>query len=203
VIDDDDTTVPNSDMTGDACDGDNDNDGLADAEDIEPLEATSICAAFAGSSSGHGSPAGGDVGYSDGTPPSWDTDGDAVPDGRECLVGTDPRVGNGAHRAACATTVADPDADTDGLLDSWEVCGWGTSPAKADSDGDGLGDCREVMDVNGNSVANPSDATLVFQHFFALIVGDRAAMDINRNGIVNASDAVLILRAYFDVSPCG
>jgi hypothetical protein len=198
----DDLSVPNGDALGDACDDDDDNDGLPDADDSEPLGATGICAAFAGSSSGHAAPTGGDVGYSDGTPPSWDTDGDAVPDARECIVGTNPRVGDGAHRGMCAATTGAGDADGDGLQDVWEVCGWGTSASNTNGDGDGLGDCVEVMDVNGSGVGNNNDAVLVKQHFFGIIVGDRAAMDINRSATVNNNDAVLIQQAFFGVNPC-
>jgi hypothetical protein len=201
----DDLTRPASDGLGDACDDDGDNDGLPDAEDIEPLGATGVCAAFADSSDGHGAAADGDVGYSDGTPTSWDTDGDAVPDGRECIVGTNPRVNDSAHRSMCAATTGTGDGDGDGLQDPWEVCGWGslaTGAGSTNSDGDGLGDCREVMDVNGSGVVNNNDAVFVKQHFFGLIVGDRAAMDVNRSATVNNNDSVFIQQAFFAVNPC-
>jgi prepilin-type processing-associated H-X9-DG protein len=89
-----------------AFDADRDNDSLPDAEDTEPLGATGICAAFSGSSDGNANPAGGDVtndDNGDGNPappmgsdaadrgPSWDTDGDGVRDGVECVLGTNPR----------------------------------------------------------------------------------------------------------------
>jgi hypothetical protein len=200
----DDTTVPNGDELGNVCDDDNDNDGLPDAEDTEPLGGTGVCAPLEGSSDSHAAPAGGDVAYSDATPPSWDTDGDAVPDGRECIVGTNPRIASGAHRTACAATVpATPaDTDADGLLDAWEACGWGTSASSTNSDGDAIGDCREAMDVNGSGTANNNDAVFVKQHFFGIIVGDPAAMDINRSATLNNNDAVFIQQAFFGVNPC-
>jgi hypothetical protein len=198
----DDSTNPGGDGLGDACDDDDDSDGLPDVEDTEPLGGTGICAAFAGSSSGHASPSGGDLGYSDGNPPSWDTDGDAVPDGRECIVGTNPRIGVDAHRAMCAATIATADADADGLQDVWELCGWGTSAVNTNSDGDSRNDCTEVIDVNGNGALTNGDAAFVQQHFFAIIVGDRASMDTNRNGAVTNGDATLIRQAFFGINAC-
>jgi hypothetical protein len=198
----DDTTVPNGDGLGDVCDDDDDNDGLPDAEDTEPLGATGICAAFASSSDGHAAPMGNDRAYSDGNPASWDTDGDAVPDGRECIVGTNPRVADGAHRTACAATVAAGDTDGDGLEDAWEVCGWGTSPNNTNTDRDEHGDCVEAMDLSGNGTVNNVDSVLALQHFFGVIVGDLSAMDVNRNGAVSVGDASLISRAFFRVSAC-
>jgi hypothetical protein len=204
----DDLSVPNGDGLGDACDDDDDNDGLPDAEDIEPLGGSGICAAFAGSSNGHASAAGGDVGYSDGTPPSWDSDGDVVPDGRECIVGTDPRVHNVAHRTACNTFAGgNADDDGDGLLNPWEVCKWGTLPSgggSANSDGDSLSDCKEVLDVNGNSAANAADGTLIARAVAGIDPGgDMAALDINGNGAVAAADRTLLLRLINGIDPSG
>jgi len=163
-----------------------------------------ICAAFAGSSDGHTSPAVGDTAYVDGNGASYDTDGDAVRDGRECLVGTNPRVNSPAHRTACAASVLAGDTDLDGLQDTWEVCYWGTLASGAgsvNSDGDALCDTIEAMDVNGNGVTNNTDGVLVKQHFFGVIVGDRAAMDVNGNGVANNTDGVLIQQAFFHVFP--
>jgi hypothetical protein len=203
----DDHTVPRSDALGDACDADDDNDALPDAEDVNPLPASGACGAFAGSSDGHGSPAGGDGTTSDGDSVSADTDGDHVRDGAECSAGTNPRLALAADRSACATLLggeAGADADADGLVDAWEVCAWGTSsdgPGSTDSDGDGLGDCQEAMDVNGTGVANNTDAILVLQAFFGLIPADWA-LDINGSAWVNAIDAVFIRQAFFAVNPC-
>jgi hypothetical protein len=130
-----DGTVPNSagDLEGDACetDGDIDNDGIANASDTDP---------------------GGDITYDDNNDgfmcpkdtaddgPSWDSNCNGKRDGVQasCPLATNPRG----------------DDDGDGLLNTWEVCKWGTNPAVLDSDADTLGDCKEAADVDGNSVVN-------------------------------------------------
>jgi hypothetical protein len=126
----DDATVPNGDSLGDACDPDMDNDGIPNTSDSDP---------------------GGDMTYDDnnnGDPcvplgtdsfddgPSWDSNCNGKRDGVEasCPLATNPRG----------------DDDGDGLLNTWEVCKWGTDPNVIDSDGDTLGDCKEAADVDGN-----------------------------------------------------
>ena len=105
-------------------------------------------------------------------------------------------TGAAADRAACVASLAFPNADDDGdgLLNAWEKCKWGSSNAAINTDGDALGDCKEVMDVNGNSMVTASDSTLIRQAVFGIIFGDLAAMDINAHGTVNASDSTLILQ---------
>ena len=205
----DDSTVPNGDGLGDACDPDNDNDGLPDADDGAIL---SGCGAFNGTAAGHPSPAGGDITYNDNNDltmmgpgdngPSWDTDGDGVLDGVECSIGTNPRFAAAGDMGACRS-FAGGSADTDGdsIDNGAEVCKWGTNQLVHDSDGDGLGDCREIMDVNGNKVVTSSDAVIVLQAVFA-VIGNDGAFDINGNGVVTASDSTLIKQVIFDLIPC-
>jgi hypothetical protein len=198
----DDTTVPNGDALGDACDPDADNDGIPDHDEL----LLSACGAFSGAPANHPFPIGGDNAYADGDGPSWDTDGDSVRDGIECDLGFNPR--DAGSKPSVEQCGGNTDTDLDGLTDAWERCKWGTNPTVTDSDGDGLGDCTEVMDVNGNGSFNASDATQVLQHFFGIVVngspfvGDLASMDVNGNGQINAADATLILRAFFDLNPC-
>jgi hypothetical protein len=42
------------------------------------------------------------------------------------------------------------DSDGDKLMDFWETCKWGSRDDAINADGDGLGDCKEVVDVNGD-----------------------------------------------------
>jgi hypothetical protein len=184
----DDITRPNSDLLGDACDPDIDNDGRLDADE---LAGTGCGGAITEVST--------DISYSDGSPPSWDSDGDAVLDGAECALGTDPA--NSSDKPSAIACGGGGDDDGDGLPNSWETCKWGTSNSSADSDGDGLGDCLEVMDVNGNGVATNADAVAVKQAVFSVIIGDLAAMDINGNGVITNADAVFIQQAVFNVPP--
>jgi glucose/arabinose dehydrogenase len=187
----DDATVANGDTTGDACDSDMDNDVRIDALET----AGTGCGGAVTDVSA-------DIAYGDGDGTSWDTDGDVVPDGVECTLGTNPAVVSADDRTVCAMSVPPGDSDGDALLDAWEVCKWGTSAGDTETDGDGLGDCREVMDVNGNSSLTNGDAVMVQQYFFALLVGDLAAMDINGNGSITNGDAVIVRQAFFGMFTC-
>jgi hypothetical protein len=189
----DDVTVPNSDSLGDACDSDMDNDGRFDTDEA----AGTGCGAFTTPTTWNP-----DNAYSDGDPPSWDSDGDVVADGVECTQGTDPAIASSAHRSACATAPLGMDTDGDGLEDNWEMCKWSTSPVIPNSDGDALGDCREAMDINGNGSLTNGDATFVQQAFFGIISGDLAVMDVNGNGSLTNGDAVIVRQRFFGLPPC-
>jgi hypothetical protein len=195
-----DDTVPTSDLLGNACDEDDDNDGLLDVADGPTLAS---CGAFDGTPAGHPLPDGGDYGSADGDGPSWDTDDDAVFDGAECLAGTNPRAPDSGDRAACAQLAggALQDTDVDGLLDAWEVCKWGSDPADDNTDGEGAGDCQEAFDLNGFAGANQTDATFVYRAVFDLMVGDWS-FDVNGNGQITSGDAVFIQQAFFGLRPC-
>jgi hypothetical protein len=131
-----DDSVPNGDADVDACDTDDDNDGIADGSDPQP---------------------GGDVTYDD------DNDGNPA---MGCLGGTDTDAGedgpswdadcdgrrDGISGATCASLSASTDGDGDRVPERAEVCNWGTSDGDTDSDGDGLTDCLEIVDVNGDGM---------------------------------------------------
>lgn len=195
----DDATVANGDHIGDVCDPDNDNDGRLDADELAGAGCGGVLTAVSTDNiyGGITSPPPGGT--------SWDADGDTVPDGVECALGTNPTVGAAADRAACSASLTNPngDDDADGLFNVWEKCKWGTNPALdfTNTDGDALGDCKEVMDVNGNGIVNASDGILVLQAVLGTSIGDLAAMDINANGIVTASDRTVILQKVFG-APC-
>ena len=176
----DDKTVPNSDTLGDACDPDDDNDGLADGSDSDPLGDNT----YEDNANGNPCVPLGTDAADDG--PSWDSDCDGKLDG---WVG------------ACGSTSAD--ADGDGLRDAWENCKWGTNPNVIDSDGDTLGDCREAADVDGNAVvAFPGD-TIAYAKAILLSTatfGQDGDFDIDGNNTLNFPGDV-IQEAKFGLLP--
>mgnify|MGYP005838269891 CR=1 FL=1 len=195
VVTGDDVTVPNGDLLGDACDDDDDNDGLTDADEA-----------------------------SAGTDPLLrDTDGDRVIDGAEVLLGSDPL--DPASKPGCVgitdvdkdclpaeieallgTSDNIKDTDGDGINDRVEVAGWGTSPTSVDTDGDGCHDDKEIADVNGDRIANVLDYVRVAQRAFRVQDDDPddgnpypdmsmvvdPAFDINKDGTISALDAATV-----------
>ena len=178
----DDVTVPNGDALGDACDDDDDNDWLTDVDE-----------ATAGTN-----------------PVVADTDGDRVLDGAEVIAGSDPLdpgskpscVGIVDNDRDCLAADVEAlfgssdsakDSDGDGINDGTEVRGWGTSPALKDSDNDGCDDDKEIVDINGDRIANVLDRTHIAFGAFAVQNGDAiAGLDLNRDGRVNALDIFLV-----------
>jgi streptogramin lyase len=173
----DDATVPNSDPF-DTCDSpDADHDGLPDASDPHP---------------------GGDITYDDNNNgimcptdpadngPSWDFNCNGKRDGMEgsCPLAVNPRG----------------DDDGDGLLNTWEVCKWGTDPTVIDSDGDGRGDCQEAADVDGNGVVNyGGDAIDVAKAALlpcpgSTCFGKDGDFDIDGNSVVDFADALQVAK---------
>jgi alpha-tubulin suppressor-like RCC1 family protein len=214
----DDATIPNGDTMGDACDPDDDNDGLPDAQDTNPLTGTGLCGGLT-TNDGHPHPAGGDVTNDDdhdGDPalamgadasdngPSWDTDNDGALDGVECTLGHDPR--NRADRPSGADCGGTGDTDGDGLKNAWETCGWGTDPNVVDSDGDGIGDCKEAADVNGDGVVDfvvdtisYAKATLLPRASF----GKTMDFDLDKNGVADfGGDTIQEAKYAFKLLPC-
>ena len=127
----DDLTLVNSDEIGDACDPDDDNDGIPDTVE----SAGPPCASASGPTN----------------PLLADTDGDRRLDGAECALGTDP-----ANAASFPPTIVGPDADSDGLPDALDP-----NDANVDTDGDGLRDGVEFRYYNSNvnGVNTDGDAT--------------------------------------------
>jgi hypothetical protein len=203
----DDRTVPNSDTVADGCDADDDNDSLADLDELSPT----ACGAFDLSTTSHPNPARGDYtddDNGDGNPapgngsdaadngPSWDTDGDGVRDGVECALGANPRSAASKPTAgACGGTT---DADLDGLTARAERCKWGTADGVVDSDGDGRADCVEANDTNGDGVQNyAGDAINSAKAAFGQI-GKTLDYDLNGDGAVNfPGDSTLSAKMAF------
>jgi parallel beta-helix repeat protein len=186
----DDATIPNGDSLGDACDDDRDNDGIPNASDPDP---------------------GGDITYDDngnGVPcfqptidpaddgPSWESNCNGVRDGVEgsCPLAVNP---NG-------------DDDGDGLLNTWEVCKWGTNPSVIDTDADGKGDCVEALDTNGDGnfgfgddVLNMARAALLPAGTGPGQFGRDGDFDLNGNGSIGFGDDVLTAaRMAFKILTC-
>lgn len=150
-----DATWINSDTMGDACDADDDNDGIPDSVETA------------------GAPCPSATGPTD--PLKGDTDGDGVLDGAECALGTNPNDANSKPAAPAAGTDPDHDglstafentigtnpqvrdSDGDGLSDGVEYKYYNSNPLSADSDGDGLPDAKEVASLNGDTAVNVLD----------------------------------------------
>jgi hypothetical protein len=201
-----DDTIVRSDALGDACDADDDNDGLADdAESGVPCAAASAPT----------------------LPLVQDTDGDRTIDGAECELGSDPNDSNSRPPTAgrgepgicpedpaldddgdrllnsfemtIATDVCDSDSDDDGLSDGAEYRGYGSSPLSKTSDPDDLPDCREMGDVNGNENVNAQDLGLVAFQFGRQ---DRPVQDVDKNGTINAADLGAVASVFFNSALC-
>jgi CSLREA domain-containing protein len=184
----DDLTWPMSDASGDACDSDDDNDGLTDAQELS------------------GSACGGVITSS----LVLDSDFDRFRDGVECFLGTDPL----SPLTKPDISLCGPSGDTDGdrLSDRVESCFYNSNPNSVDSDGDqgldGGKDGCEAASVNNDRVVNAGDQLLLGQElsrslngaYFSVGIGPLASMDINKDGIINAGDQLLM---GFFISPPG
>jgi hypothetical protein len=197
-----DGTVPNGEFPAlnDCLDSDDDNDNYRD--DLELLLPDPSCPAKTALTSpggditydddNDGDPVLGSLGGADPTddPASWDSDGDAVRDGAECALGTDPA--NRLSRPSAAACGGTGDTDTDGLLNAWETCKWGTNINVIDSDGDTRGDCKEAADVDGNGAVNLNDVVAYAKA--ALLApaafGKDGDFDIDGNNVLNLNDVV-------------
>jgi CSLREA domain-containing protein len=175
----DDRTLVNSDNIGDACDSDDDNDGIDDAvESALPF----FCASASNVTN----------------PKALDTDYDLFTDGAECALGTDPT--NSASRPALAACGAAADTDGDGISNQNEFCNYGSNPNSTNSDGDGCGDRREVASVNSDQNVTAADLGLVASSFGAYVPGpgtvDNIDFDPNKDGNITASDLGRVAAAF-------
>jgi hypothetical protein len=187
-----DVSIANSDPSGDACDEDDDNDGIRD------MDETAGC-----------------NGGANLNPANADTDGDLNRDGAECALGTNPADANSrppaippgdtdadglpsALETAVGSNPAVPDTDGDGIADGFEFRGYTTSPTVANTDGDNCNDDVEISSLDLNTVVSAADLLLVAQSFN---LDTRPNFDINKNGIVQASDLLLVAQ-NFVVVPC-
>jgi hypothetical protein len=170
----DDLTVVMSDDIGDACDPDDDNDGIEDGSEQ------------AGPSCGTGAT----------NQLVADSDGDRVVDPAECILGTDPMsAASKPAAAACGSTV---DTDGDRLSDRVEFCGYGSDPSEVDSDGDatstGARDGCEAASLNADRVVNAGDQLLMGLEIARAGSSTTKLVnfDINKDGGVNAGDQLVM-----------
>jgi alpha-tubulin suppressor-like RCC1 family protein len=98
-----------------------------------------------------------------------DPDGDGVPNWRELLAGTDPRVadtnGDGIPDGAAlasGTNATNPDMDGDGVLNAVETAR-GTDPFRSDTDADGVSDGADAFPLDPSRsqppTGDPADTT--------------------------------------------
>ena len=186
----DDTTRASSDLSGDVCDLDDDNDGFPDATELT-FPAMPGCPSATGPLN----------------PAHPDTDGDATIDSAECAIGTNPNSSaSEPTQAQCAVLAgAGIGADTDGdkLMDRIEVCGYNTSPAITDSDGDGRTDGCEGVSVNNQPAINSIDQLLLAQAIIADLGGPPIwNIDLNKDGANNSADQLLMAFLLFPTGQC-
>ncbi len=180
-----DITWPDSDTSGDACDDDDDNDGMADAVEL------------AGTACGGNST----------DPLLRDTDGDNALDGAECVLGSSPlsaasrppkpavdgdRDGlSDAAETSLGTSPLRSDTDGDTIPDGVEVKGYNSDPLSLDTDQDGCEDRREIASVNQDRKVNVFDFALVAQAAGSMTMY-YAPFDLTRDGSVNVLDLLLM-----------
>jgi hypothetical protein len=190
VVAGDDLTNPYGDALGDACDPDDDNDWLSDAD--EAARGTNRLIR--------------------------DTDGDLVLDGAEVLLGSNPlsaaskpssrppgdKDGDGlpaSVEAILGSSDSKFDSDGDGINDGLEVKGWGTSPSLKDTDGDGCADNVEIADVNGDGVVGLMDVLIVAERAARIKDDDfdrdppwnfSPAFDLTKDGRIDLLDVALV-----------
>jgi subtilisin family serine protease len=166
----DDATWPNSDNMGDACDDDDDNDGLSDA-----LEAV------------------GCNGSGPLDPVNRDTDGDRFLDGAECVLGSNPS--DSASRPLVSDCGPLGDTDGDKLPDRVEFCFYNTDPFSAETDGDasttGGHDGCEAASFNGDRVVNVADMGMLAAAI-TNIPQRHVNLDVNKDGVWNPADQGLV-----------
>jgi CSLREA domain-containing protein len=181
----DDKTWIRSDAQGDACDPDDDNDGLDDVE--EGGLPYGVCPTASGPTD----------------PLLRDTDGDRFLDGGECALGFDPASASSKPALSACGPVGDTDGDR--ISDRIEVCNYNSNPSSVDSDGDvaldGAKDGCEVASINGDRAVNAGDQLLLAQEIVRVPPPAKLVnFDLNKDGSVSSGDQLLM--AFF-ISPPG
>jgi CSLREA domain-containing protein len=180
-----DRTAPMSDALGDACDSDDDNDGISSLDEMNGTSCGGVRTSLL----------------------VLDSDFDRFHDGIECSLGTDPLSPLSKPGGSPGTTVAcGPSGDTDGdrLADRIEVCAYNTNPNAVDSDGDmaldGARDGCEAASFNLDRIVNAGDQLMLATEitrvssgtYFEYGLGPVPGLDINKDGAVNSGDQLLL-----------
>ena len=182
-----DLTRAMSDPTGDACDPDDDNDGLDDGDE----SLGTLCGGITTD------------------PLLADTDGDGALDSAECLIGTDPLDGTfnrpSISQCAAAAEAGSSTVDTDGdrLSDASEFCGYNTDPTLRDSDGDGVNDGCEGGSLNHDGILNSGDQLQLAYAIIAFSQGQyNPNADLDKNGGISSGDQLMMARLMIPLGQC-
>jgi hypothetical protein len=213
-----DLTWINSDNIGDACDDDDDNDGLIDPQEVGGAPCPSPTATFTPSPTNTSTitptptwtstptdtptanpctnaPCASATGPTD--PLLRDTDGDLYLDGPECARGTNPNsAASRPSPGACGGLTADTDGDR--VKNHLENCAYGSSPALVDSDGDatttGASDGCEVASLNADRVVNAGDQLLLAQELVRIPPPAKLSnIDLNKDGTISSGDQLIMV----------
>jgi hypothetical protein len=176
---------PAQDKLGDACDLDDDNDGLPDAQEFDdhcPYRLTA------------------------------DSDDDMMLDGYEVANGYD--LCNAASKPTWVGGLdSDGDSLLDGSeRGGYNTCafaddtlpGWATCVVPQDSDGDGCGDAVEAMDLNGDRYADSGDRGLLYKRIAGRIAADAVSdsvFDLNKDGFIDSGDQGLMNKGNCMLNP--
>jgi hypothetical protein len=167
---------PATDKLGDACDPDDDNDGLPDALEFDDHCPYRTVA---------------------------DSDGDGAVDGYEVANGYEPC--NPASRPTWVGGIdGDSDGLVDAIeRGGYNTCaftadttpGWSNCTVPRDSDGDGCSDTVEVLDLNGDRTTDSGDQLILNLRVSRKIPADPvsdAIFDVTKDGFVDSGDQLLM-----------
>ena len=171
----DDVTLPAfPDTIGDACDGDDDNDGRPNIEEINGYGCNGVVT----------------------NPSVADSDGDQALDGPECDLGSNPS--SSASEPTSAACGSATDADGDKVIAFREFCYYNTNPNNAHSDADARNDGCEVYSVNGDQPVNVLDLQQVAIEFGGITPPGTSVknnFDVTKSGTIDVIDLSQVANA--------